>query len=144
LNFVGIIGQAVRVNIDAYAATWTLHVFTLFQSPDALFKVMAAVRTLKFDDLAIDIWHRASFFVGWETGPALRTYRLRTAPFAKKASFLCRTTSIGAAETGRSLQTIKPNRSCRRCGYPIERIRARPYLSISAGISAGWASKEAF
>ena len=35
--------------------------FTRFQSPDALFKVMAAVRTLKFDDVGIDIWHRTSF-----------------------------------------------------------------------------------
>jgi len=32
-----------------------------FQSPDALFKIMAAVRTLKFDNVSIDIWHRASF-----------------------------------------------------------------------------------
>jgi len=32
-----------------------------FQSPDALFKIMAAVRTLKFDNVIIDIWHRASF-----------------------------------------------------------------------------------
>jgi hypothetical protein len=103
LNFVGGIGQAVRVDVDANAATRTLHVFTRFQSPDALFKFMAAVRTLKFDDVGIDIWHRGlSFcFVGSETGPALRTYRLQTAPFSIKASFLRRTSSIG--RTGRLL-----------------------------------------
>jgi len=61
LNFVGGIGQAVRVDVDANATTRTLHVFTRFQTPDALFKFMAAVRTLKFDDVGIDIWHRASF-----------------------------------------------------------------------------------
>ena len=34
-----------------------------FQSPDALFKVMAAARTLKFDDVGIDTRHRASFIL---------------------------------------------------------------------------------
>ena len=56
VNFVGGIGQAVRVDVDANAATRTLHVFTRFQSPDALFKFMAAVRTLKFDDVGIEVF----------------------------------------------------------------------------------------
>jgi hypothetical protein len=54
-NFVGCIGQTVRVDVDANTATGTLHVLTRFQSPDALFKLMAAARTLKFDDVGIDI-----------------------------------------------------------------------------------------
>ena len=60
-DFVGCIGQAVRVDVDADAATGTLHMFTRFQSSDALFKVIAAARTLKFDDVSIDIRHHASF-----------------------------------------------------------------------------------
>jgi hypothetical protein len=69
-NFLGSIGQTVRVDVDANAAADTPHVFTRFQSSDALFEIMAAVRTLKFDDVGIDICHRPSLVLfagppGW-------------------------------------------------------------------------------
>jgi hypothetical protein len=63
VNFVGRVGQTVSIDVDANAAIRTLHVLIRFQSPDALFKVMAAVRTLKFDDVGIDTRHRASFIL---------------------------------------------------------------------------------
>jgi hypothetical protein len=59
VNFLGGIGQAVRVDVNANPTTGTAHVFTRFQSPYLLFKVMAAVRALKFDHVDIDIRHQS-------------------------------------------------------------------------------------
>ena len=36
--------------------------FARFQLSYALFKVLPAVRTLKFDHMGIDTWHQESFF----------------------------------------------------------------------------------
>jgi hypothetical protein len=55
------IGQAAGVDVDAYVATRTPHVFARFQSPDALFKILAALSTLKFDHVGINVRHRKSF-----------------------------------------------------------------------------------
>jgi len=38
VNFVGGIGEPVHVDVNANAATQTLHVFTRFQSSDVLFE----------------------------------------------------------------------------------------------------------
>jgi hypothetical protein len=54
------VGQAIRVDVDAYAAAGTLHVFTRLQSPNALLKVVTAARALKLDHVKIDVRHRAS------------------------------------------------------------------------------------
>jgi hypothetical protein len=61
VNFLGCIGQAVRIDVDAHAAPGTLHVFARFQPSYALFKVMTATRTLKFDYVSIATWHQESF-----------------------------------------------------------------------------------
>jgi hypothetical protein len=59
LNFLGGIGQVVGVDVDADPAAGTVHGFARFQPPYALFKIMAAVRTLKFDHVGIDIRHQS-------------------------------------------------------------------------------------
>jgi hypothetical protein len=61
VNFLGRIGQAARIDVDAHAAPGTLHVFARFQLCYALLKVMAAARTLKFYYVGIDTRHRESF-----------------------------------------------------------------------------------
>jgi Na/Pi-cotransporter len=61
-DFIGRIGQTVRVDVDANAAGGTLHVFTRFQSADALFEITAAARTLELDNVGIGFWHRALSF----------------------------------------------------------------------------------
>jgi len=133
VNFVGGIDEPVRVDVDANAATRTLHVFTQFQSPDALFKFMAAVRTLKSDDVGIDIWHRASsvlFLWARETGAALRPTGSEQHVSPGRRPFCAAHQASERAKGGAFFRTLKPNRSCRRCGHPIEPNRARPICRL--------------
>jgi hypothetical protein len=62
VHFIRGVGQAVRVDVDANAATRTFHVLTGLQTPNALLKVMTAARTLKFDHVSIDVRHQSLSF----------------------------------------------------------------------------------
>jgi len=136
-NFVGCIGQAVGVDVDANAATRTLHVFARFQSPDAPFKVMAATRTLKFDNVGVDVWHRVSFVwfcrpVG--AGPTLRARQLPTASFARKAAFSVPHIKHRSGQKPALLSDYEAETLAPMTAHAIERSRARPHLSTPCGI----------
>jgi hypothetical protein len=62
VHFLRGVGQAVRVDVDANAAAWTFHMFARLQSPDALLKVVPAVRALKFDHVSIEVRHQSLWF----------------------------------------------------------------------------------
>jgi hypothetical protein len=56
VNFLGGIGQAVRVDVDVNPTTRDS---ACVRSISIAFKVTAAVRALKFDDVDIDIRHQS-------------------------------------------------------------------------------------
>jgi hypothetical protein len=58
LNFIGGVGQPVGIDIDSYAASATGHVPARFQLADRLFELVPAFRTLKFDDVSVNVAHR--------------------------------------------------------------------------------------
>lgn len=62
VHFLRGVGQAVRVDVDANAAARTLHVLTRPQTPNALLKVVATARALKFDYVSIDVRHQGLSF----------------------------------------------------------------------------------
>src|SRR5580704_16601345 len=87
-----------------------------------LLEVMAQVRTLKFDDVGVDIWHRASSVFYKLNGPALRACRSKQHLSPGRRSFQCRAASIGRAGEGGVFsqkqeflfRLIQPNCRCRR------------------------------
>jgi hypothetical protein len=87
MHFLRGVSQAVRVDVDANAAAGTLHVFTGLQSPNALFKVVAAARALKFDHVGIDVRHQKPFvsrLIPWLAFPRGVSLVLRSAMIQTK------------------------------------------------------------
>jgi hypothetical protein len=58
LNFLGGIGQPVRVNVYSYPTSRTAHVFARLQLPYGLFEFVAAFRALKSDHMGVNADHR--------------------------------------------------------------------------------------